>query len=148
MKTINYPKLRKPAVIITLLHILLMLSFFHIGITTIWYNFFFLAFFMYVTTEMFKYYTMDNASKTALRIAAPLFLLYYLYATTFQNIYFSYISAALFLFLIMFSIFRTIQKKATNTKRADCFLFCLLLATFVFTLFINIYQIYLLVKPF
>lgn len=150
MKTINYPKLRKPAVIITLLHILLMLSLFYIGITVIWYNFLFLAFFMFVTTEMFKYYTMDKVSRAVLIIAILLYLVINglnVFIPTFKNVYSSYIGAVLALFLIAFSIFKTVQKKSDNRK-ADYFIFSLLLATFVFTILINGYQMYLLVKPF
>ena len=150
MKTITYPKLRQPAVIITLLHILLLLSFFYMGITVVWYNFLFLAFFMFVTIEMFKYYIMDKTSRVILIIAILLYLgvnFLYVYIPTFKNVYSSYISAVLVLFLIAFSIFKTVHKKSDNRK-ADYFIFSLLLVTFAFTILLNGYQMYSLVKPF
>jgi len=150
MKTITYPKLRQPAVIITLLHILLLLSFFYMGITVVWYNFLFLAFFMFVTIEMFKYYIMDKTSRVILIIAILLYLgvnFLYVYIPTFKNVYSSYISAVLVLFLIAFSIFKTVHKKSDNRK-ADYFIFSLLLVTFAFTILLNDYQMYSLVKPF
>jgi|SRR5690554_21595 len=150
MKTINYPKYRKPIVIVTLLHLLLMLSFFFIGINMLWYNFLFFGFFMFCSIEMVRYYTMDKTSRNILIIGILLYLVVNflsVYIPILKNVYFSYISAVLFLVIIAFSLFKTVQKKSENRK-ADYFIFGLLLATFVFTIFISGYQMYLLIKPF
>lgn len=150
MKTINYPKYRKPIVIVTLLHLLLMLSFFFIGINVLWYNFLFFGFFMFCSIEMVRYYTMDKMSRNILIMGILLYLVVnflYVYVPTLKNVYFSYISAVLFLFIIAFSIFKTVQKKSDNRK-ADYFIFGLLLAAFVFTIFMNIYQMNLRINLF
>ena len=147
MKVINYPKYRKPIVIITLLHLLLMLSFFFIGINVLWYNFLFLFFFMFCSIEMFRYYKIEKVSKDILMLGVPLSFMFVIIAPVLKNVYFSYISAVLFLFIIAFSIFKTVQKKSDN-RRADYLIFGLLLTTFVFTIFMNIYQMYLRIKPF
>lgn len=147
MKTINYPKYRKPIVIVTLLHILLMLSFFFFGVTVIWYNYLFFGFFMFCKIEMLRYYTIEKVSKDVLMLGVPLSLMFIIIAPVLKNVYFSYICAGLFLFIMAFSLFKTIQRKSDNRK-ADYLIFSLLLVTFVFTLLISCYQMYLLIKPF
>lgn len=150
---INYPKLREPAIIITLLHIVILLMFLYLNISTLYYSIFFFTFSVFIMSQIIQYNSSNpnKLNKVAAVVIILLSAVYFLLISYYKNIYLNYIWTAFLIVLGIYAVTKTIKnntKTPNSEKNKDYFLFYLLTATFIFTLFINNYQTYLLVKPF
>src|SRR5690606_32749695 len=140
---ISYIKLRKPTIIITLLHIVLMVIFFYLNISTLLYSNLFLGFAVFVISQMVRFNSsnLSKSNKTVgVMIIVSLSVLYFLIMNQVKNIYFNYIWAALIVIVGGYALTKTIKnnnKSTSSEKNKDYFLFYLLVATFIFTLFID-----------
>lgn len=146
---LNYPKLRRPAIFITLLHVVFMVILFYSGINTMWYSILFYVFSTYIISYMFKYNNNILNQKVVVRSAAVIMLMivFLFFSVQFfsANIL-NFIFSGLFFIFYFYALVYTIRRGTKNEdKKTDFILLFLLFVTFIFTLFMNAYQQYSLV---